>query len=111
MLLFALLFSAVNVFSQSAGNSTSGSQVAVETPTDRNNVSKQSLFYGDNIIAHFKEFTGDDLFTNYPDFPRYKDTGNLHDDVLGYKKRVYDWIKINFDFAKKYRISLNDLHD
>ncbi len=110
MKLKLLLFIAVSAFSISGYGqvkSAPGNEDRhAATPGSEKHATTENVFYKDNIIKHFKDYTGDDLFLNYPDFPRFIDTGNLDQDVKQYQERAYAWIKMHPDFAKKYKLNI-----
>lgn len=102
----------VTGYSQTAAQgSTGSSELPRQEVGAHNNYTTSSLYYGNNIIAHFKEYTNEDLFTTYPDFPKYQDNGNLMADVPAYKKVVFEWIRNHEEFRKKFNININDLKD
>lgn len=106
----AFLYGTLNiVYAQTNSNPVNGETGLEVNAINRDNATTNNIFYKNNIVAHFKEFTGNDLFELYPDFPKYDDSGNQTKDVFSYHDKVYNWIKVHPEFAIKYHINLDDL--
>lgn len=105
---FIVLGLLLNMMIFGQGATQAGKTTESGTSTGHRNFTTSNIYYGNNIIPHFKE-RGVDIFTAYPTFPHYVNTNNINVDVPNYRHAVYEWIKTQPEFIKQFHIDVNQL--